>query len=216
MTLNTILIICFFINILFIVIIISRWRKSRWLIRGIGSTITLASFAVSIALLLLVSNLYSYQRLAFEQQIARAEIVQLGPKHYQLNLIDPQNQTLIFDIFGDDWQIDARVLKWHSYANLIGLDLHYKLERISGRYQDISQETSAKRSVHALHDMSSLDVWQIARRHPSWLPFVDAIYGSASYAPLYDSANYEVYATQSGLIIRPSNEAAKKALSGWR
>ena len=49
----------------------------------------------------------------------------------------------------------------------------------------------------------------------SWLPGVDALYGSAVYVPMADGAAFAVMVTQSGLIVRPLGSAAQHAVGGW-
>jgi hypothetical protein len=71
--------------------------------------------------------------------------------------------------------------------------------------------------VHGLGvDGEPLDLWAVARRYQSWLPLVDALYGSAAYVPMAPDADYVVSVSASGLLVRPGNEAAKKAVGGWR
>ena len=82
------------------------------------------------------------------------------------------------------------MLKWRGFANLLGLDARYRLERLGGRYVEIEQERSAARSVYALGAAPALDLWLLARAYPRWLPFVDAVYGSATYLPMADGARY--------------------------
>jgi hypothetical protein len=117
----------------------------------------------------------------------------------------------VFMLYGDDWQLDARVLKWKGWANLLGLDAQYRLERISGRYRDIEQERRDERTVYALSQNPGLDLWELSNRYRRWLPFVDAMYGSATYLPMAETARYEVKMTQTGLIARPMNAAAESA-----
>jgi hypothetical protein len=112
---------------------------------------------------------------------------------------------------GDEWQLDARVLKWKGWANLLGLDAQYRLERVSGRYRDIEQERTGERTVYGLSENPGVDLWVLSTQYPKWLPFVDAVYGSATYLPMADGARYEVKMTQSGLMARPVNEAANAA-----
>ena len=42
---------------------------------------------------------------------------------------------------------------------------------------------------------------------------VDTLYGGGAYMPMADGAEYEVWITQSGLVARPTNEAARQASS---
>ena len=216
MTLSIVAALFLIASILLLVMTIRCCRRRQWLRGSVNASLTLSMVALSIALILLASNLYSYQRLSYEQHLANIHIENLSQQRHQLTLEIPQQEPKQFEIVGDDWQIDARVLKWHPYANLLGLDLQYQLERLSGRFTNIAQEKSESRSVYALNTNNHIDVWRLARRHPDWLPFVDAVYGSAAYVPLADGADYQLFATQNGLIIRASNNQASRAVTNWR
>jgi hypothetical protein len=41
------------------------------------------------------------------------------------------------------------------------------------------------------------------------------LYGSATYLPMADGADYEVTVSQSGLVARPLNDAARLAVGAW-
>jgi hypothetical protein len=56
----------------------------------------------------------------------------------------------------------------------------------------------------------------IARRYARWMPWVDALYGSATYMPMVDGASYTVSVSSTGLLARPSNDIASKAVGEWR
>lgn len=194
---------------------IRRYARRQWLRGHVDAIVSLALVMTTAALVLLVANLHSYQRLTYEQPVADVSIKRIGRQHYELTLTSASAEAMRYDIFGDDWQLDARVLKWHPYANLLGLDLHYRLDRISGRYQQIDEERNRTRSVYSLHDGDTVELWELANRYPRWFPFVDALYGSATYVPLNDQAQYQVFASQSGLVARPVNEAARAAVRRW-
>lgn len=162
-------------------------------------------------------NLHTYARLTHEQPIAQVVFESRGAQRYRATLTEvPAGEMQTFVLTGDEWQLDARVLKWKGWANLVGLDAQYRLERVSGRYRDIEQERHDERTVYALSENPGIDLWTLTTQYPRWLPFVDAVYGSATYLPMADGARYEVAITQSGLIARPMNEAAIKAAGGWK
>jgi hypothetical protein len=69
--------------------------------------------------------------------------------------------------------------------------------------------------VYGLSQNPGLDLWELSTRYPRWLPFVDAIYGSATYLPMAETARYEVKMTPSGLLARPINPAAESAAGNW-
>jgi hypothetical protein len=117
---------------------------------------------------------------------------------------------------GDEWQIDARVLKWYALANLVGFDSAYRLERISGRYADIERERNAPRTVFTLNSPYGIDTWTLLRTWRRYLPWVDAFYGSAVYVPMSDGAQFQVLVSQSGLIVRPLNGVARDAVGAWK
>lgn len=160
--------------------------------------------ALGLAAMAVLINIGSYGRLTHEQPVAQLYFSKLAPQRYlaSVSFID-ENRVQEFEISGDEWQLDAKVLKWHGYANLLGLDALYKLHRLSGRYQNLQQARTTPASAYELHSEPGLDLWSYVKRYPSWLPLVDAYYGSAVYLPMSDQAQYTVYMTQSGLIARP-------------
>jgi len=172
---------------------------------------------LGVAAGLLAAGLHGYQRLTQEQLAAKATLRQLGERQYTLTLEVPGSAPRHFDVRGDEWQIDARVLKWRPAATIAGFDTLYRLERLSGRYGDVAQERSAPRTVHALAAADEpVDLWAMAKRYHAYLPLVDALYGSAAYVPMAEGAQYDVSVSASGLLVRPTNEAAKKAVGGWK
>ncbi len=124
---------------------------------------------------------------------------------------------MIFDIGGDEWQMDARVLKWKGSALLLGSDTLYRLDRLSGRYRDIAQERTQQRSVYSLVEKGmGLDIWPLMQRYSRWVPWVDAVYGNAAYMPMADGARFVVSVGASGLVARPGNSDAERAVRQWR
>ncbi len=173
---------------------------------------------------LLGLNIQTYQRLAYDRQVATIEIHQKGPQLFDATVVEPAvgefpGATNTFELNGDEWRIEARVLRWKPWANVLGLDSQYRLDRFSGRYADTQQELTADRSAYDIRParQSGIDLWPIARQYSQYLPVVDTLYGSGAYMPMADGARYEVRITQSGLIARPTNEAAAEASSsGWQ
>lgn len=165
---------------------------------------------------LVTANLYTYARLTHEQEAARVSMRRLGQHHFAVSVQEKSEPPRHFELRGDEWQIDARVLKWRAMGNLLGFDTVYRLERLSGRYGNIALERAAPRTVHGLSTETSLDLWSLLNRHHRYVPFADALYGSAVYVPMAEGAEYAVTVSTSGLVVRPGNDAARKALGGWR
>jgi hypothetical protein len=155
--------------------------------------------------------------LTLERPVAEIVFEQRGPQTFNATLTQAHNGEIqMFVLSGDEWQLDARVLKWKGWANLFGLDAQYRLERVSGRYRDIEQERKAERTVYPLAENPGLDLWRMTLDNPTRLPFVDAVYGNAAYMPMSDGARYEISITQTGLVARPVNTAAQQAAGSWK
>jgi len=206
--------------LLFLLAIKRLWRRK--LVTGsiqglIGLLLlSLAVLSGSVAL-----NLYTYQQLTHEQAIAQLQLTKLEPKLFRAFITFPDNMTQTYDLRGDQWQLDARILKWSGLATLAGMKTHYRLERIAGRYSDIRSERSAPRTVYPITTSSFLnkwspDIWFFIKTHQEWFPWVDATYGSATYLPMTNRASYTISMSSSGLIARPGNKEAVNAIQNWK
>jgi hypothetical protein len=186
--------------------------------------------AAALAATLLGHNIQTYARLTDERPVATLSVRRVAAQYFEVTVAqapaaDQPARAAVYPVHGDDWRIEAQVLKWKPWANVLGLDAQYRLDRLSGRYRDINQERTGARSVHALSagDTNTgplsavpwtLSIWDTARKYRRYIDAVDTLYGSAAYMPMADGAAYEVWITQSGLIARPTNDAARNASAG--
>jgi hypothetical protein len=215
MTITALIVVFALVGILCLFAAFRRIRRRRLL----GGLLTGATGLVLILLgagaALLAADLLTYQRLSFEQPAAELLLTRAGEREFNAVLTYPGGERANFALSGDEWQIDARVLKWHAFANLIGFDTAYRLERISGRYSRIEDERTQARSVYSLNPPQRIDPWDLVHRYHSWVPWMDALYGSGTFLPMADGALYEVKVSQSGLVARPLNQAARDAVGSW-
>jgi len=153
--------------------------------------------------LLLVSNLYTYHRLVDESPVAELRFSTRGPQQYDATLAwgdfcDPQHFTL----YGDQWRMDARFLKWRSWANLLGFDAMYRVERLSGRYRDVVEENVERRVVYSLQPAEAVDLTSIMEKYTGTFSPVDTVYGSSVYDDMDERYVFYVFRGQSGLLVR--------------
>jgi hypothetical protein len=215
MTFNALIIVFGVVGLLLLLTAVSRFRVMN-IGSGIFSGISAAVFLLLAVVAFLVSvDLRTYQRLTAEQPAGEVEFSRIAPSQFNAVLTYPNGTAAYFFLRGDEWQVDAHLLKWQAALNLAGFDTAFRLDRISGRYTHIEDEKTQPRTVYALNPPSALDVWDIAHRYHSLIPWIDAQYGSATFLPMADKASYQIEVTQSGLIARPSNQAAKDAVAGW-
>lgn len=222
-----------FIAALFVLNGVVSLFRGRWVsgpLKMFGGAAVLASVLSAV---LLAQNVQTYARLTYERPVATIQLKKLAPQYFEVSVIQPPltegqpERSTVYPVNGDDWRIEAQVLKWKPWANVLGLDTQYRLDRLSGRYQDIEQERTGARSVHALDGGDprrgeilgvtlpwNFTVWHGLRRYREYVDAVDTLYGGATYMPMTDGARYEVWITQSGLIARPANDAARNASAG--
>jgi hypothetical protein len=215
MTFTAIIIVCALLGLLFFIAAIRRVRRRRFMGGMLHGISALALFLLAACTLLIGANLRTYQRLSHEQPAGELQFTRVGDRQFNAALAYPNGERADFALDGDEWQVDARVLKWSAFANLIGFDAAYRLERISGRYTHVEDERTQPRTVYDLHAPGRIDAWEWAHRYHSWVPWMDALYGSATFLPMADGALYEIKVSQSGLIARPLNQAAREAVGSW-
>jgi hypothetical protein len=215
MTLQALIAVFGLAGILFLITALRRFRL-RHMSGGFFHGISALVLLLIATLLLIVSvNLRTYQRLTNEAPAGELQFAKAGPHQYNGVLTYPDGEVAYFPLSGDEWQIDARILKWTAIANLVGFDTAFRLERISGRYSSIEDERSQPRTVYDLHPPGAIDLWALVHDYHRWLPWFDALYGSATYLPMADGALYDIKASPSGLLARPLNQAARDAVGAW-
>jgi hypothetical protein len=215
MTFTALIIVLALAGILFLFAAVRRLRRRRVLGAAMTGTTALVLILLSVGSALIAANLLTYRRLSFEQPAGEIQLMRSGEREFNAVLTYPNGESAKFPLLGDEWQIDARLIKWHAFANMIGFDTVYRLERISGRYTRVEDERTQGRSVYSLNPPQRIDPWDLVHRYHSWVPWVDAMYGSAAFLPMADGALYEIKVSQSGLVARPLNQAARDAVGSW-
>jgi hypothetical protein len=149
-------------------------------------------------------GIQGYRSLTQEDLAARISVRPYAPQRFSAKLRFPDGREASYALSGDEIYVDARVLKWHALANMLGLATAYELDRIGGRYRDLEQERSAPRTLYTLGKEKPVDLFALARRYPFLEHFVDAKYGSAAYVPAVEPAELELRVSTTGLLIRPA------------
>src|SRR5690606_18963751 len=123
------------------------WQNS-WFVGFCRGFFGLALMGVAAVIAITAFDLYSYKQVLQEQVVATIHFDKIEDQHYFAVLADKEGQEQRVELRGDQWQLDARLVKWKGYLASFGLKPAYRLERLSGRYYDIEQETTEKRTAH--------------------------------------------------------------------
>ncbi len=168
-----------------------------------------------IGLLLLASGLLSgaiaigvqgYRALTHEELVARIIINPVAEQRFEARFVFPDAREQTYQLAGDEIYVDARILKWTPYANLVGLHTMWDLDRVAGRYRAIEQEKAETRTVYSLGTTQAVDLFSLRKRFAALAPLFDAEYGSASFVPAAQATELELYVSTTGLLLRPRKQ----------
>lgn len=174
--------------------------------------LVLAGFAVTLMLAGAGWGLRGYRMLTEEQPVLDIDARILSPQQWLLTLRWPDGATRQVRLAGDAWRVEAIVLKWTAPVMFAHVPPFYRLDRLSGRYDDATQEAQAPRTVIELDHPSRFDMVDIKRAHPGWVPGVDTVFGSGVFLPLVDEGHYSVSLMNTGALVARPDEATEKRL----
>lgn len=191
--------------------------SGSWFLGFLRGSIGLVLLAGALLIVLVALDVYSYRNLGNEHSVGTISFERLDEQHFMVKLSDEDGLAREFELHGDQWQLDARMLKWKGALARWGIEPAYRLDRLSGRYLTLQDERNKERSVYALAESGhGVDVWSALREMGGRLPVVDAVYGSATFLPMQDGAVYEVRISHTGLLAKPLNQQAQTALTEWQ
>jgi len=158
--------------------------------------------------------LRGYRVLGAETPVATVIAHREGPQYWNIRLELPGGGTRDVPLNGDDFRLEAVVVKWKLPAELAGIPPLYRLDRLSGRYDDAGQASEARSTIYDLRAPGP-DLFNLRRRYPQWLPMVDTVFGSGVYLPLVDGGRYRVSLMATGaLVARPDPATARRLRGG--
>jgi len=213
-----------FIGIVIVLALIAAYSglkmigRGTWLLPWLRGTLGLGLVIFALLLILIGVDMMTYRQLINDKPLGTISFQKKGDQHYlgTLTLIDTGVEKE-YDIRGDQWQIDARIISWTGLLKMLGAKPGYRIDRLSGRYYSLEDEHRKKRTVHQLQNSEYwVDFWKIVRSSGNAVPLVDAVYGSATFLPMEEGAFFEISLTANGLKARPMNDVAEKAINRWK
>jgi hypothetical protein len=186
-------------------------RGRRWqftVAGGLGGLllVTVGALCAAVAV-----SIRGYRALTREEVAATVRTLPIGARHFRATVTYPDGREDAFILAGDAIYIDAHILKWHPWVNLLGLHTAYELDRVAGRYDGLEEERGLPRTVFSLGRPKPFDLFDAARRLPGLSVLVDADYGSATFVGARGPSTYEILVSTSGLLARPVGGPAKPA-----
>ncbi len=190
---------------------------SSWFVGWVTGMFGLALLALGIGVGIVAYDVYSYKQILVGQPVATINFEAIEEQYFDAVIVDANGKQQRFSLHGDQWQLDARVIKWQGYFSGFNIKPAFRLDRLSGRYYDIHKETVEKRSTFSIvKSLLQLDLWLLIHEQAKWFPVLDASYGTARYMPMKNGALYEISLSNTGLNVRPLNDVASKAIAEWK
>src|SRR6185312_5850818 len=135
-----------------------RLRERRTLAASVHALCCTVCVALSLLLAGGALTLRGYRVLTDEAPVVDVDARILSPQNWALTLTWPDGTTRHAIVLGDAWRVEAVVLKWKLPPLLAGVPPLYRLDRLSGRYDDTQQEATAPRAVVDLVPEGGLDI----------------------------------------------------------
>ncbi|HEY7419630.1 MAG TPA: hypothetical protein VH593_30905 [Ktedonobacteraceae bacterium] len=180
-------------------------RRFKWM-HGIGGVVLLI---VAVSLLWLTMLAQTFLGLQSDIPAARVTATTFGNVPHlmdvQVTLYDPNGHATTLRpqaVYGDRWMLDADVVEFYPWLNVLGIHSGYKLIRLEGFYDDSNLERTAQ---HTVIDLNGGDNGSFkAMQEQAWTsPFIKGGYGSSTF--LYpDGRTYNVFMSQNGLKAEPA------------
>ena len=188
--------------VIFLFAFFASLRKKRFC--GAIRNFTFAVLMLTLSLLFgtISISIQGYNALTREELAATVEIFPVSKQIFMARITFPDSSEKQYKLEGDEFYIDAHILKWKSLANLLGLHTYYELDRISGRYIDIEDETNKNRTVYSVAEDKLIDAFDLRLKYPFLSFLVDAEYGSASFITTNPHKNLQIMVSTTGLLIR--------------
>lgn len=187
--------------------------RPRWLLGWLKGMAVFSVLVIGIYTLVIAVNLMGYQSLEGMKTVATVSTQRQGEQLWVVTLQTGEQAPVIQSVRGDQWQLDARIIRFAGPIRWLGIAPGYRLERLSGRYTSLENEQSMPRTVIGLGEQKWPDLWELDRQFN--LPFVEGVYGNATFMPMRDGALFDVRLSASGLVATPQNEAARQAVQLW-
>lgn len=202
MTLTIAALVCAFFGVAWLAGARGAARRRNWSGAVLRTLLALVFLLLGALLGTITVGVRGYHALTLEQLAATVKTEPTGPQRFRATITLADSSLAMYDILGDAFYIDARILKWPAWANVLGLSTAYQLDRVAGRYNDVAAERSQPHTAYSLAKDRPLDLFFLAKR--TLLHYlVDAEYGSAAFVPGNHAAAYEVRVSTTGLLMRP-------------
>jgi hypothetical protein len=186
--------------------------QPRLLIAG-GFALLLVTIVLTVLLAVAGASLRGYHMLNEQTPVVEVDARILSPQRWALTLHGSDGSTRRLQLSGDAWRMQAAMVKWQPSGVLASLPPLYKLDRVSGRYDDAAQEQQSAPPAVNLEETGTFDLRGLHQYYPDWLPAVDGVNDDGSFLPLIDEGRYSIRLTRDGALVTQPDETTARRLA---
>lgn len=196
---------------LILAVVIARGWRLEWLLPWLKGSLLLLALAFSAMLSVAAWEMQQFKTLESVSTVATLEFREVGPQLFEVELSGVESGRVRLN--GDQWELDAQVLRWRGFGHAIGLQDGYRLHRLAGRYLALEQQRSADAPLSGLLNAtpSWSDLWYWLDRSGNQV-LLEADAFTLRFMPMTDGARYGLEIGATGLTPVPLNQAAIDAL----
>ena len=123
---------------------ISALGNKRWVAGALRGVLGLLFFALAALAGAITIGIQGYRALTYEEVAATVKTAPVAPQRFRATITLPNQRLAMYELAGDAFYVDAHILKWHPWLNLLGLHTSYELDRVAGR-STCSRSRAARR-----------------------------------------------------------------------
>jgi hypothetical protein len=191
----------------------------RWVVGFVQGCFGLGLLALAAGIGICANDLSSYHPLASaDEPVANISFVKRDEQRFMVTVVDRAGHNLQVEVHGDMWQANIRMVDWSRYLKLAGVKPGYRIDQVKGRFYALEQQRKAQHDDTPMIDSRfGIDLWKGIYENSLFIPGVEASYRNTTFLPMADGALFEVkLATDGGLLAKPLNEPAQRAVSEWQ
>jgi len=164
----------------------------------------------SVAIILIGMMVRSYNNFETRELVTRIHSQQISvtPPRLQVTFlgdIAAKYETNQFEVDGEQWAVEGKILKWSEWLSLFGLQAHYKLTRVCGRRAANQQEPNSEISAFVLSNETSEKMWSWLFDRKEMLPIVRVVEQKSAYTFPDARQVFDLYVTTEGFVVEPES-----------
>ena len=182
------------------------WFKG-WLIGTSG----IGSLGIALLCSIIILTINSYISSSKSDSVATISFTEISPKKFKVELAETQGDKYNFELKGDLWEIDARILSWSSFLEKQGLSPYYRVNSVTSSFAKLADAEKYEGSKVAIEgSLTDAIMNQLALGDASFV--LKSKPGSTGALPMSDGALFSIRLNKAGLISKPENQQAFSSL----